>query len=91
MKHDDPLAAALMALATPPLDAVLAAKVRALAVAELAPSSDVAAAPLRQLVSRTLVPALLASAAVGRTAETVRVGKELFGPTQRDRGRGPRR
>jgi hypothetical protein len=81
MNETDPLAAALSEVATPPLDQNFAARVRARAFAELAPAPSQAGLPvrLRVAVSGALVPALLVSAAVTRTAQTIQVAAKIYG------------
>ena len=75
MKQDELFAQALPA---PPLDAAFSDRVRKLAMAHLAPVTDEATASLSRSVSGLLVPALLMSAAVVRTTETVRATQEIF-------------
>ncbi len=81
MSDNDPIAAALSALPSLPLDPDVASRVRGLARAELAPASsgDTVPARLRLAVSGAIVPALLLSAAVTRTTETVQVAAKIYG------------
>ena len=76
MKLDDLFA---QALPTPGLEGGFSDRVRKRALAELAPAASEATAPLSRTVTGLLVPALLMSAAVVRTTETVRVTKTIFG------------
>lgn len=76
--HDDPLDEALDAMATPALDATFAGRVLALARGELPAQQGATAARLGPALRGALVPALLASAAVVRTASTVEASIVIY-------------
>ena len=74
-----PLDAGLAALPCPPLPPALSDRVARLAHAHLAPPPEQAAPALGFRLREALVPALLMSAAVVRTADTVHVARQVFG------------
>lgn len=74
---DEILQQALAGLPAPPLPEALAERVGRLVQAHLAPPEPAPAVPVLRL-REALVPALLMSAAVVRTADTVQVAQEVF-------------
>ena len=87
---DDPLADALARLPAPPLDPEWAARVGRVAHLELAPAPGEQRLGWRFTLSGALVPALLMSAAVIRTADSIRIAGQAFGGDRQPRERGPR-
>ena len=81
------LQAALGALPCPPLPAALSERVARLAHAHLAPPPDQAAPALGFRLREALVPALLMSAVVVRTNDTMQVVRHVFAE-QSDPGDG---
>ena len=67
----------------PALDPTFSYRVHKLARAQLAPAASEVSAPLARTLSGLLVPAMLMSAAVVRTTQTVSAAEEIFGVPER--------
>ena len=73
------LEAGLATLPCPPLPAAVSERVARLAHAHLAPPPGQSAPALGLRLREALVPALLMSAAVVRTADTMHIARQVFG------------
>lgn len=83
MTGDDDLLASLADLETPALDPAFADRVRRLAHAELPSATTGETLPLRLLLSGAVVPTLLVSAGVVRSAETTEAAAKIFSADER--------